>query len=142
MSEAIEKELDALKSRGVIHPEKVVEWAQKHPASALHGEFEWDDSEAAVQYRIWQARRLIALHIVTETGERKTISLSIDRSNGGGYRDIEDVARAPDLRAVMLADALADLRRVQAKYRQLKELAGVFEEIERADKKHGRKKAA
>jgi hypothetical protein len=140
---ALQKELEALKrGDGSIHAEDVVAWAEKHPKSALYAKFEWDDCEAAHQYRLWQARQVIALNIVTEKGERRAISLSIDRTSGGGYRDIEEIVRVPALREVMLQDALAELKRVQAKYRHLAELARVFVEIERADKRHAKKRVA
>lgn len=129
---AIQRELEALQGAdGLIRAEEVVEWAAAHPDSALHGQFEWDDAAAAIEHRVWQARRLIALHIVTETGERKTISLTVDRTKGGGYRAVEDVARIPELREVMLRDALGELKRTRARYRHLQELARVFEEIDR-----------
>lgn len=120
----------------LLRPAAVVEWARSNADSALHGCFEWDDNAAAHQYRIWQARTLISLHIITDRGERKSVSLSIDRKkDGGGYRDVEDVMREPGLRNVMLQDALLELRRVRNKYQALKELARVFDEIDKADKK-------
>ena len=43
------------------------------------------------------------------------MSLSIDRKHDGsnGYRPLADVVARPDLREIMLADALAELDRVQ-----------------------------
>lgn len=138
----LRQELEALKGKDEkIHAEEVVEWACKHKQSALHREFEWDDSEAARQYRLSQARRLIALHIIDAGGERKAISLSIDRATGGGYRMVNDVLRRKNLRQIMLTDALAELRRVRQKYQKLSELAAVFEAIDAADKRHGKKAA-
>lgn len=132
---AIQRELQIVKgNQETLKPSAIVEWAAKHKNSALHGCFQWDDTEAARQYRIWQARSLISLHIVTEGGERKTVSLSIDRKmKGGGYRDIDDVVRQPELRRVMLDDALAELQRIREKYKSLKELARVFDEIEKLE---------
>lgn len=134
-SEKIQQELAAVKGNGeLLNPAAVVDWAQEHRDSALHKCFEWDDSAAGRQYRIWQARSLIALHVVNVKGERKSVSLSIDRKGGGGYRDIDDVMRDPGLRNVMLQDALLELRRVKLKYQSVKELARVFDEIDKADK--------
>ncbi|WP_375413100.1 hypothetical protein [uncultured Bradyrhizobium sp.] len=130
----IETELAKIKgNKEVINASDVVEWAKKHPKSALYTCFEWDDATAGAEHRLWQARRLIALHIVTVEGQRKTVSLTMDRAKGGGYRQIEDVVRVPDLRERMLQDALAELRRVRAKYNSLVELASVFAEIDKFD---------
>lgn len=139
----IEAELAKIQgNKEIINASDVVAWAQKHPKSALHTCFEWDDATAGAEHRLWQARRLIALHIVTVEGERKTVSLSVDRAKGGGYRQIEDVVRVPDLRERMLQDAMNELRRVRSKYEQLTELASVFKEIDKVDKKHATKTAA
>jgi hypothetical protein len=52
-----------------IDPEDVVDVA-KDPSHPLHDAFEWDDTEAARQYRLEQARYLIrAVRIVVEDTE-------------------------------------------------------------------------
>lgn len=136
-AEQIGQELDALRATsGLLLPEEVVAWAQGHPESALHSQFEWDDSEAARAWRIWQARRVIAVYIVSDEGERTVVSLSIDRKASGGYRDVQDVLKDDELRKVLVRDALAELKRVKAKYEHIKELASVYAEIEKADRQY------
>jgi hypothetical protein len=63
-----------LKNDGVLRPEDVVQDA-KNPKSILHGEFEWDDSAAAVQFRLDQARALIrSVKVeVTTTSDRLSV---------------------------------------------------------------------
>lgn len=129
-------------NKPLLHAAEVVEWAQKNEESTLHTCFVWDDAKAAHEHRLDQARRLIALHIVTATGERKMVSLSVDRVRGGGYRTLDDAVRIKEYRETMLADALAELRRVRAKYQSLKELAAVFEAIDEADRAHAPADAA
>lgn len=142
-SEQIQQELATIQgNQELLNPSDVVEWAKANPDSALYASFEWSDDKAASEYRLWQARRLIALHIVTVEGERKTVSLAVDRTNGGGYRKVDDVVRVPRLRESMLKEALSELRRVRTKYQALKELATVFEEIEKADKKYNPQEVA
>lgn len=131
--EKIRQELESCRLEGIIHAERVVEWARNNPDSELHGEFEWDDGKAAHEYRIWQARRVIAVNVVSEHGERQVISLSIDRIKGGGYRNVEDVARDPSLMEIAVKDALTELRRVRAKYQHLKQLSDVWGAIGRHD---------
>ncbi len=129
---------------GKLHCREVVEWARENPASALHSAIEWDDTKAAASYRIWQVRHLIELHITSGNGGPVLVSLSVDRGANGGYRLMSDVAAAPDLREIMLQDALAELERVQRKYSRITELARVWEEAEkvRSTKAHRRPKAA
>lgn len=135
-AEKIAREVEALRrDDGLIVPEDVVRWAREHPDSALHSQFEWDDGKAAEAYRIWQARRVIAVCVVAEDGERKLVSLSIDR-RGGGYRDVQDVIAKDELRKVLLRDALQELKRVRAKYEHIKELASVYAEIEKVDRQY------
>jgi hypothetical protein len=55
---SIKEELEAIAAGGVLHPADVVE-AARNPNSAMHNQFEWDDSEAAEAYRLQQARALI-----------------------------------------------------------------------------------
>jgi len=55
---SIKEELEAIAAGGVLYPADVVE-AARNPNSAMHSQFEWDDSEAAEAYRLQQARALI-----------------------------------------------------------------------------------
>ncbi len=138
---SIATELLALRDHdGLFHVEHVVEWASNHPNSALHQSLLWDNAQAGHQYRLWQIRRLVAIHIVDEDRNRQTVSLKIDRSRGGGYRWLDDVMEAPDLRAAALADALESYQRLKEKYDWLAELAEVHEAIERARQRPARRR--
>jgi hypothetical protein len=135
LSTTLKQELLALKEASpdkALHPAAAVEWARRHRASALYNALEWDDRKAAHEYRLSQVRTLIHVHVTTGDGEPILISLSIDRSSGGGYRSIADVAKAPDLRQIMFDDALRDLERVKTKYRHVAELKRVWDEADAA----------
>jgi hypothetical protein len=104
----------ANKNGGLLQPETVVESAR--PASSpLHSRFEWDNTVAGQQYRIWQARQLIrvSVEIIIPSMEKPTdvfVSLSTDREKeSGGYRIMVDVLTDKQMRQQMLADALAEL---------------------------------
>lgn len=130
----IETELLAIKgNREFWQCEDIVEWARTHPSSALHKAPQFcgfDLKKSAYEHWLWAARALIALHITYEDGTRKAVSLSIDRQRpGGGYRDVDDVLRDKGLYEIMLADALAELTRVQAKYEQVTQLKPVWREV-------------
>lgn len=121
-------------SDGVLRPERVVAFA-RNPKTALHSRFTWDDTEAAKQHRLWQARQLIKVVIReipdTETREpvRAYVSLESDRKNGGGYRTLVSVLSDDDMRAELLAQAKSEMRRWSDRYRDLTELAKVHEAI-------------
>lgn len=130
---SIESELLALKDKnGLIQPERVVAWALKHRDSAIYNAPEflgWKEDKQAEAYRLWVARKLIAIHVVYETGQRRLVSLSLDRTRpGGGYRDVDDVLRDRSLYDIMLNDALTELDRMQAKYDRLLELKPIWRE--------------
>jgi hypothetical protein len=107
----------------------VVECARP-PRSPLHSHFCWDDTKAAEQYRLWQARELIQVVVHVLPGRsietRAYVSLRDSRGGENGYRALVDVLSDTDLRRRLLQDALAELRYFEEKYRDLKELAQLF----------------
>ena len=125
----------AAKHDGILKAEDVVTEA-KRKSSPIHDQFTWDDSEAGHQYRLWQARQLIRCSVImeqrTETQVRAFVSLSPNRTeDGGGYKETVRVLSRKEDRAQLLADALAELKVFETKYRMLTELTGVFEEARR-----------
>lgn len=125
---SIEQEIvDLTDADGFIKPHRVVAWAKDNPTSELHGKFEWDDARAAESYRLDQARRLIAIHVLSDDGTRATISLVQDRSPDGGYRHLGAVISNSDLRMMALRQAMREFRRWEARYKHLIELARVFD---------------
>jgi hypothetical protein len=133
MSEQILTELQRLSSvnRGMLNPQAVVD-AARDKTSPLHNQFTWDDTEAAEQYRLQQARRLIRVTVrflepsEPSTTTRVFVSLSTDRKAGNGYRVLADVMSDAKLRAQLLADAHRDMLAFRRKYAALSELADVF----------------
>ena len=128
----------------LVPPEQVVEFARRNRRSALHAEFEWDDTAAAQQYRLEQARRIIRLNInvlPTENGNVTVpmyVSLTSDRRTGGGYRTLESVMNNDDLREQLLEQALTELQRVRRKYQTLQELTPVFSALDRVARRNRR----
>jgi hypothetical protein len=134
----IKAELERIRKAngGVLLPEQVVA-AAKRESSPLHSQFEWDDGEAAHQFRISQARALIRVYVTvfSEGGSRESrtyVSLTSDRADGGGYRAMVDVLSNEDLRQQLLADAKADMLAFRSKYAALQELAMVFAAMDAA----------
>lgn len=134
MNNDITSELQRLLSRdGILKPEAVVA-AAENPKSALHSWFTWDDTKAAHEYRLEEARRLIRVQVVTlphtETVTRAFVSLPRDRRSGG-YRPMVSVISDEEMRAEMLEDALDDAKAWRAKYATLSELSKVFAELDK-----------
>jgi len=121
---------------GRVPPEAVVNFARDEN-TALHAEFEWDDTEAAHQFRLEQARKIIRLNIdVIETPNGNVrmpvyVSLVSDRRGGGGYRALTDVMSSAEMRAQLLQQAIDELQRVRRKYESLRELTPVFAALDR-----------
>ena len=134
----------AKEHRGELKAEDVVE-AAKPRSSVLHDRFEWNDSEAAQQYRLWQARQLIRVTVqMLGSGEdavlsRVFVSLTTDRAEeGGGYRVMTEVLADDEMRRQMLEDAMKEMKLFRTKYARLVELAKVFDEMERVIEKQQR----
>jgi hypothetical protein len=140
---SIESELLQIKgNKEFLIPEDAVAWAAKHPKSALHKSLQWDDVKAGHEYRVWQVRRLIAVHITYQGGERKLVSLRIDRTSPGGYRHMDQILARKDLWDHMLEDALAELNRVKSKYEALKALKPVWAAVSAVSRRRAKTKGA
>jgi hypothetical protein len=136
--EAVKAEIELLAKAGLVNPHTVLERARDEN-SALHGHFTWDDGEAAEKWRVEEARRLIRVFVITPQQEaaepiRAFVSLTSDRRNGGGYRNVEAVLSDEELKEQFLSDALAELKSFQSKYSRIKELAQVFKAIEKVSR--------
>lgn len=137
LKERIARELEriARANDGVLRQEDVVAFA-RDPSTALHSQFDWDDTEAAHQWRLQQAAQVIRMQVrVLEEDAapvRAFVSLTPDRANGGGYRMMTSVLSNDDLSRQMMLDALAELSAVRRKYRTLQRLSGIWDEIDAA----------
>lgn len=142
------QELERIRQKdpdGILHPEEVVEAAAPE-SSPLHDYFTWDDTEAARQHRLNQARHLIRVTVTvlpgTNTQTRAYVSLSVDRpprevgtvTGGGGFRDVVTVLSNEDLRRQLLQDAIKDMTNFQNKFRTLEELSEVFSAMSKTQK--------
>lgn len=132
-------ELESLmeENGGVLPPASVVDYA-RDPATALHEYFEWDDAAAGEKYRIDQARTLIRATVTVQNINNRDrriqafVSIIDDRRNkGGGYRTTVEVMSSEQMRERMLETAKMELAGFKKRYRDLTELADLFEVIDR-----------
>jgi len=141
----IRAELEQIRNAndGQLLPEAIVEFARNRN-TALHGEFEWNNTKAAQRFRLEQARRVIRLNInvlSTEGGDVTVpmyVSLKADRHTGGGYRTLEDVMSDDEMRAQLLEQGLEEFQRVRRKYQTIQELTPVFTAIDRVARRTNR----
>lgn len=144
----IVEELKRIQKRdGLLLRARVVREA-KNRKNPLHGAgFTWNIKRAAEEHWLDQAGELIREVVVyvdhneDEIPSRIFVSLSQDRSRGGGYRGMIEVMSNPGMRRMLLDDALADLQRFEQRYGRLKEFAELFR-VSKAIRKQLAEKAA
>ena len=127
----VEQELRRIfDEHGILRPIDVVAEAA-NAASPLHEFFQWDETTAAQEDRLEQARQLIRVQVRFEprTNQHHTVYVSLpsDRTeDDGGYRTAVMVMNNDMQRAELLAAALRDLEHFRWKYHELVELSQVF----------------
>jgi inactivated superfamily I helicase len=124
------------KNAGILRPADVVE-AARPVKSVLHRHFEWDDSKAAEQYRLEQARDLIQVCVtVIESPEdpdklvavRMYTSLpDFRKAERGGYLRTEEVLEDAELREQAIKQAISEFQRWEEKYKNLEEFISVYD---------------
>jgi len=128
-------------NNGLLDPQMVVDYA-RNPETALHSRFEWDDTEAAEKYRLWQARQIIRMELVVieEPVTKQTIqirqyvSLPSDRIITGrerkGYREITSVLKDDEKRQELFKAAKQDMIIFKRKYQMLQQVSKVINAID------------
>lgn len=124
-----------------ITPEIIVEHARKK-ASALHGMFTWDDTEAARLYRLTEAgdliRRYKVRYVNKDEEEIKVggfVNVTVRQEDNFPrlkvYMPIARVLESPEYTSEMLLNARRELATFRRKYSVLEELTTVITEIDR-----------
>lgn len=129
-------ELDAIADAhgGKLFPHDVVN-AARNPNSVLHGCFEWDDSVAAEEYRLHQARKLIRVQTTMLPHHAKPVhafvSLTTDRAEDGGYLPIQSILSNENLLIQMKADAARELEIFTRKFHSIDDLQPLIAEAKK-----------
>jgi hypothetical protein len=108
-------ELAALNRRGQLSASGVLD-AARDEESPLHPAFEWDDDEAAEQFRLIQARALIrAVQIVKPGQAPRSVYVHVARVDAGegDYQALDAIVSRPDAYALALAQAQRRLSSAQ-----------------------------
>ena len=145
MTPEIQKEFSRLMKVDPDHalkPKAIVSAAES-PTNPLHKYFQWDNAQAAEQYRLEQARDLIQSFTVyseeIDSEVRVLTNLDIDRESGAGYRWTTEVLERPDLREQYKLTALNALMRVEDRFRHVEDLVDVWQAIDVAHAKEAAK---
>ena len=111
-------------------------------ASPLHRYFEWNNTKAAEEYRMDQARHLIqAVTIIREDAPeseptRAIVTLIDSPANGSKYYTLGEVQSDSEVREAYLAQALREAHQWMDRYKRFeKELALAFDGIRKAASK-------
>ena len=136
-AERVGNELLALEEKvGQLNPEMVVRHALDNPGSNLHSFFEWNDTLAARQWRIEQAKMLLrSVVIVREEDPRGTeirLFVNIDRveDEPSKYVNTQRAMADDEMRAMVLSRVEHELYAIRRKHTDLHELAGVWKSID------------
>ncbi|MCA0425033.1 MAG: hypothetical protein LCH61_17250 [Proteobacteria bacterium] len=126
---AVGEHLELLRKRehGELTPEDVVADA-RNPNSPLHQFFEWDDSEAAQQHRLGQARGLIRAVVAIYVSEdkpavRTKAFIHISEPGAPHYREASHALSMQKTRDMVLQRAWGELMQWKRRYQDLAEFA-------------------
>lgn len=122
---------DHLEAMPEITPEAIVDDASE-PDSPLHQFFQWDDTEAARQWRLQEAGNLVrSVRVVVQTSSgtettRGFLSVRVVRDDKEvrEYKPIEIVRQEPILADQVMRDAMSALDAWKTKYEQCHDLFG------------------
>jgi hypothetical protein len=124
---------------GILLPLHVVNYAKTHPKSELHEKFTWDNSVAAEQWRLHEARMIIRAEVTVLPGmqeeTRAWVNLVKGRHDSGGYVQTIEVLSNAELLETLLEEAQTELDQWIAKYGHIIELAEVVSAIKTVTRK-------
>ena len=110
------------RDNGALRPDDVV--AEASPEDApLHPVFEWDDSVAAAEHRLLQARLLIRAVVTVKGGSQTQVYVHVPLVTGGDYQTMAAVVANPDRYALTLAELERKIEGIQRTIDELHQLA-------------------
>lgn len=112
---------------------KTVVDASRAKDAPLHNEFEWNNKIAGELWREEQARTMIQNLVVQidDNPDTPPTRAFVKLEQQAVYEDVRTVLADVQKTTSLLQMALKELTQFQRKYSDLKELAGVFQEVEK-----------
>lgn len=113
-----------------ITPQNVVDLA-RNDKSALHSDFEWNDTIAGEKYRKIQAAEMIRMFVFTPVKEDNEPTRVFEISTKKNvYKPTQMIVKNEDEYQSLLKMAMQELNNFKRKYHRLSELETVFKAIE------------
>ena len=128
------KELEGIQEQfGAISAEYVLDNA-KQEESPLHQYFEWNDQEAAEEYRLVQARLIIrSVAVRFDRSEDDIITtrafVEIKDNEAGPYMSLESVVFDDGMRHQLIEQAQRDILQFERKYETLVEIIEIIQPV-------------
>lgn len=139
-AKAVGEHIELLRKQhhGELTPEDVLADA-RHDNSPLHSFFEWDDTAAAHQHRLAQARGLIrsvvAIYVHDDKpATRQKAYVHIAEPSAPHYRETSHAMSQKKTREIVLQRAWNEFQQWRRRYADLKEFAALFEAAEQTEK--------
>lgn len=131
-------ELLRQQQKGELTPEDVLSDA-RNPNSPLHSFFEWDDTAAAQQHRLQQARGLIRAVVAIYVSEdkpavRAKAYVHIPEGGAPHYRETTHAMSQTKTRKMVLQRAWRELQAWRDRYKDLQEFADLIAVIDDVNK--------
>lgn len=129
-------ELLRVEHKGELTPEDVLRDAE-NPNSPLHSHFEWDNTSAARQHRLNQARNLIRSVVAIYVSEDKPAQrvrayVNIPEPGTPHYRSTQHAMSQATTRDMVLRRAWSELQAWRKRYRDLSEFSKLFAAVDDA----------
>jgi hypothetical protein len=134
--------VEEIAKRGELTAESVLEEA-KNVSSPLHALFEWDNTKAAEQWRLQQAR-VIVNYVKVKVGEKvyskyESVNVHVIDDNGNinqkrVYKPYFEIKRSPELRKQMIERSLRELKyweEQNSKYEEFKPIIDTAQKVRR-----------
>ncbi len=122
-------ELERLRAeKGALTPAVVVEEAEQNPDSPLRGAFEWENTKAAHQYRLMQARRLIVSVRVINSPVQTNVPafVSVRSPQGRSYVPTVEAMDDEQLKFRVLTEVRQFIEGMERRYSHFQEVADLL----------------
>ncbi len=116
-----------------VKPDEIVKYAREHKDSELHKCFTWDDSAAAVKWRIHEARSIIGNLVIVKDQNEESEPMYIrifHKTAETNYQPISLYVKDMDKYQMLLDEAMRELRAFKKKYANLSELQEIWDLID------------
>jgi len=121
---------------GALTPSELLE-AARPKKSEIHSLFDWDDTQAAEKYRLFQARNIIRC-VVVEFKEKHVSAFHrvyVEAEKKFEYVDLHVAQKSEDLWAQVVQKALAEAKSWSDRYETYRELEPIRQSIAETERK-------